>query len=441
MNNIRTRIAPSPTGVLHVGTTRTALFNYLFAKKHGGDFIVRVEDTDKERSTKEFETNILEGLQNLGLTYDELYRQSEDVEHHIEAIQKLIASGNAYISEEESKKEEGKMTTVVRLKNPGKEITFHDLIRGDVTFDTSDLGDFVIARSETDPLYHLAVVVDDHRMNISHVIRGEDHISNTPRQILIQEALGYERPIYAHLPLILGPDKSKLSKRHGATSVDAYLSMGYTKEGFINYLALLGWHPEGDQEIFTLEELVQEFELERAQKGGAIFSAEKLDWVNKEHLQKLSDEEYLERLDLKEVTTLPQYSAEKMQKVLPLVRERLHKFSEFNTDETAFFFDTPTYEKENLLFKGKGDLQETKKHLEYVKNTLGELKNEAWSDSEQLKASIWEYASEVGRGDVLWPLRYCLSGLDKSPDPFTILPILGKEESLRRIDTAIENIA
>jgi glutamyl-tRNA synthetase len=440
MSKIRTRIAPSPTGVLHVGTVRTALINFLVAKKLGGEFVVRIEDTDKERSTKEFEENILSGLSALGLEHDKLYRQSEDVKHHVDAIATLLESGAAYESEEESKKEEGKMTTVVRLKNPGKEITFTDLVRRDVTFDTTELGDFVIARTKDDPLYHLAVVVDDARMNISHVIRGEDHISNTPRQILIQEALGYERPIYAHLPLILGADKSKLSKRHGAVSIDEYIEMGYLKESLINYLALLGWHPVGEQEIFTLDELIKEFELERVQKGGAIFSLEKLDWINKEHLEKLSDKEYLEGLHLEEIKNLPQHSEGKMEKVLPLVRERLHKFSDFNTEEIAFFFDTPEYEIENLLFKGKGELQDAKKHLEYVKNTLSELENDAWSDAETLKASIWDYASEVGRGDVLWPLRYCLSGLDKSPDPFTILPILGKEESLKRIDIAIEKI-
>tara|TARA_B100000745_G_scaffold300595_1_gene255705 strand:+ start:11210 stop:12535 length:1326 start_codon:yes stop_codon:yes gene_type:complete len=440
MKKIRTRVPPSPTGVLHMGTARTVLVNYLFAKKHGGDFILRSEDTDKERSTKEFEDNILEGLKWLGLDHDEFYRQSEDVEHHIAAIEKLLESGAAYESEEESKKEEGKKVTVIRLKNPGKEVTFNDIVRGDVTFDTTELGDFVIARAKDDPLYHLAVVVDDERMGITHVIRGEDHISNTPRQILIQEALGYERPIYAHLPLILGADKSKLSKRHGATSVDEYRQMGYTKEGFINYLALLGWHPVGEQEIFTLEELIKEFDLERVQKGGAIFSLEKLDWVNKEHLNKLEDKEYLEGLDLSEVENLPQFSSEKMEKVLPIVRERLHKFSDFDKDEITFFFAIPEYEIENLLFKGKGDLKDTKKHLEYVKNTLSELQNDAWSDLEALKASVWDYATEMGRGDVLWPLRYCLSGRDKSPDPFTILPILGKEESLARIDTALEKI-
>jgi len=438
---IRTRIAPSPTGVLHMGTARTALINYLVAKQAGGEFIVRIEDTDKERSTKEFEANILGGLEGLGLVHDELYRQSEDLQFHIDAIAKLLESGAAYESEEESKKEEGKKVTVVRLKNPGKEITFNDLVRGDVTFDTSDLGDFVIARSKEDPLYHLAVVVDDERMKISHVIRGEDHISNTPRQILIQEALGYDRPIYAHLPLILGPDKAKLSKRHGATSVDEYLSLEYTKEAFVNYLALLGWHPVDEQEIFTLEELVKEFELERVQKGGAIFSTEKLDWVNKEHLNVLPDKEYLEGLDISELEDLPQYSEEKLWKALPIVRERLHKYSDFDKNEIAFFFAAPEYEIESLLFKGKGELKDTKKHLEYVKNTLSELQNDAWNDSEAIKASVWDYASEVGRGDVLWPLRYCLSGREKSADPFTILPILGKEESLKRIGVALEKIS
>ncbi|XKT74982.1 MAG: glutamate--tRNA ligase [Patescibacteria group bacterium UBA2103] len=440
MDKIRTRIAPSPTGILHVGTARTALINYLFAKKHGGDFIVRSEDTDKERSTKEFEENILEGLNNLGLVHDELYRQSEDVQFHIDAIEKLIAGDKAYVSEEESKNEEGKMVEVVRLRNPGKEITFNDVIRGDVTFDTTELGDFVIARSKTDPLYHLAVVVDDARMKITHVIRGEDHISNTPRQILIQEALGYERPIYAHLPLILGPDKAKLSKRHGATSVEEYLAMGYTKEAFINYLALLGWHPKDEQEIFTLNELIKEFELERVQKGGAIFSLEKLDWINKEHLQNLDDKTYLNSLDITELEKLPQFSQNRLEKMLPIIRERLHKFSEFTAEEFSYFFETPEYEKENLLFKGKGKLEDTKKHLEYVKNTFTEAQNEAWSDPEILKESIWDYASEVGRGDVLWPLRYALSGRDKSADPFSLLSILGKEESFARIENALEKI-
>lgn len=438
MDKIRTRIAPSPTGVLHVGTARTALFNYLFAKKHSGAFIVRIEDTDKERSTKEYEENILEGLKWLSLTHDELHHQSEDVEHHKEAIQTLIDSGAAYVSEEESKNNPGEKIEVVRLKNPNKDITFTDLIRGDVTFNTEELGDFVIARRIDDPLYHLAVVVDDHRMEISHVIRGDDHISNTPRQILIQEALGYERPIYAHLPLILGADRSKLSKRHGATAVEMYKEKGYLPEAFLNYMALLGWHPETDEEIFSLEELINTFELERVQKGGAVFSEEKLDWVNKEHLTKLDDATYTEHLPLEQITNLPQYSEERFQKVLPIIRERLHKFSDFSAGEFSFFFETPAYEKENLLFKGKGDLEDTKKHLEYVEKTLSELKNEAWSDEEALKASIWDYASEVGRGDVLWPLRYCLSGLEKSPDPFTLLSILGPEESISRIKKAID---
>lgn len=437
---IRTRIAPSPTGVLHVGTARTALFNYLFAKQNDGEFIIRIEDTDKERSTKEFEENILNGLAWLGLTHDELHYQSKDVDYHKTAIETLLQTDKAYKSEEESIKEPGKTVTVIRLRNPGKTITFTDLVRGEVTFDTAELGDFVIARSIDDPLYHLAVVVDDHRMDITHVIRGEDHISNTPRQILIQEALHYERPIYAHLPLILGEDRSKLSKRHGATAVDSYKEQGYLKDAFCNYLALLGWHPEGEQEIFTLDELIKNFDLTRVQKGGAIFSLEKLDWINKQHMANLSDEEYMEYLQTEEFESLPQYSEERLIKMLPIIRERLHKFNEFTSEEFAYFFTTPTYEIDQLLFKGKGDLTNTKKHLEYAKNTLSELQNEVWSDSEALKASLWDYASEMGRGDVLWPLRFALSGKEKSPDPFTLLSILGKEESFTRINAALEKI-
>ena len=437
---IRTRYAPSPTGLPHIGVTRTGIFNYLQAKKHGGDFILRIEDSDKERSTEESKQSIIENLDWLGIKYDELYVQSDFLDDHKKAINTLIADGNAYVSKEESKKEPGKMVEVVRFKNPNKTVTFADQIRGEVTFDTTDLGDFVIARNMDSPLHHLVVVVDDHAMGITHIIRGEDLLSNTPRQILIFEALGYPIPQYAHLPLILGADRSKLSKRHGATSITQYREEGYVPEALINYLVLLGWHPEGDQEIFTLEELVDQFDLDRVQKGGAAFSLEKLDWINKEHLEKLDDAVYTEHLNLEDIKSLPQYSEERFAKVLPLIRERLHKFSDFNTQEFAFFFQAPEYEKENLLFKGKGELEDTKKHLEYVQNTLSELQNEAWSDPEAIKASIWDYASEVGRGDVLWPLRYCLSGLDKSPDPFSLLSILGKEESLERIESAISRI-
>jgi len=212
-SQIVTRIAPSPTGVLHVGTARTALFNYLYAKQNNGKFIVRIEDTDKERSTKEFEKDILDSLEWLGLDHDEFYRQSERGEIYRKYIEKLTEEGKAYISKEEAK-EEGQRSEVIRFKNPNKEIIFEDLVRGEISFDTTELGDFIIAKSVDEPLYHLAVVVDDHEMGVTHIFRGEDGISNTPRQILIQDAIGAQRPKYAHLPLILGPDKSKLSKRY-----------------------------------------------------------------------------------------------------------------------------------------------------------------------------------------------------------------------------------
>ena len=281
-HKIITRFPPSPTGPLHIGNVRTALYNYIFAKKNGGDFIVRIEDTDKARSKKEYEDSILENLEWLGLKRDgELLHQSERTEIYKKYLQKLIDENKAYISTET----EGENREVVRFRNPNKFVQFDDLIRGTVEFDTTELKDFVIAKSVDEPLYHLAVVIDDFESGITHVIRGEDHISNTPRQILIQEAIGAPRPLYAHLPLILAQDRSKLSKRkHGeSVSLGYYRNKGYSPEAIINYLALLGWNPGTEQEIFTLPELVNVFDLERVHKGGAIFDEKKLAWVNRKH--------------------------------------------------------------------------------------------------------------------------------------------------------------
>src|SRR3989339_1374127 len=236
-----TRFAPSPTGVLHVGSVRTALFSFLYARKYGGSFILRIEDTDKERSEKAYEENILEGLRWLGITHDEFYRQSERGDVYKKYLEQLIASGAAYISQEEGGGE-GKRASVIRFKNPNKKVVFRDEVRGDIEIDTTDLGDFVIAKDLDTPLYNFAVVVDDFDMGVTHVIRGDDGIANTPRQVLIQEALGAPRPIYAHLPLILAPDRSKLSKRHGAVSVTEYRDMGYLPEAVVNFLALIGWN-------------------------------------------------------------------------------------------------------------------------------------------------------------------------------------------------------
>ncbi|HBT81268.1 hypothetical protein A2757_00015 [Candidatus Giovannonibacteria bacterium RIFCSPHIGHO2_01_FULL_48_47] len=412
---VRTRIAPSPTGFLHLGTARTALFNWLFARQHQGKFILRIEDTDKERSRPEFEKDIVEGLRWLGADWDEFHRQSERIEIYKKYLKKLLDSGQAYFSD------------VVHFKNPGRKVRFHDSIRGEIEFDTKELGDFIIAKSEEEVLYHFAVVVDDFEMKISHVIRGEDHISNTPRQILIQEALGFPRPQYAHLPLILGPDRTKLSKRHGAESVREYKEAGYLPEALVNFLSLLGWHPKDEKEIFSKEELIKEFSLERAQKGGAVFDIKKLEWLNGEYIREKSLEDLLELSR----PYLGQTDDEKLKKILALEKTRLNKLSDLR-EAALYFFKEPEYSKELLSpparagWKGTEDYQLIKKHLKKITELL--------PDSDK----IMSYAEKEGRGEVLWPLRVALSGRKNSPGPFEIMEVLGKEESIKRIKHALE---
>ncbi len=299
------RFAPSPTGPLHIGGARTALFNYIFAKQTGAKFILRIEDTDKERSEKKYEKEIIDGLSWLGIVPDEVYRQSERTEIYQKHLSALIAKGAAYVSREPRKQNtttsptplaghssstDEEIIEIIRFKNPNKRITFQDLIRKEVSFDTTELKDFVIAKSISEPLYHLAVVVDDFEMGVTHIIRGEDHISNTPRQILIQEALGAPRPVYAHLPLILASDRSKLSKRkHGElVSLAYYRAQGILPAAMVNFLALLGWHPSASDasEVLSFADLVSQFQLERVQKGGAVLDANKLNWLNKQYARK-----------------------------------------------------------------------------------------------------------------------------------------------------------
>lgn len=440
---VRTRIAPSPTGNLHVGTARTALFNYLFARKHGGQFIIRIEDTDKERSKQEYEDDIFDGLAWLGLTPDEVHRQSELVANHTEALQQLIAEDKAYISKEPAKDDPGRFVAVVRLRNPGEKVTFTDLIRGEVTADTSDLGDFVIARAIDDPLFHLAVVVDDAMMGITHVIRGEDHVSNTPRQILIQRALGLATPQYAHLPLLLAPDRSKLSKRKHAVSIADFRKKGYLPAAFLNYLAFLGWNPGTEQEVMSLPEIMQVFDITKIQKGGAIFDETKLAWYNRAYLDMIDDDTYsrytesvlAEIADSRDIPFIP----ERARKLVPIVRERISVWSELaaavEAGEYDFAFVAPNPSKELLLGK-ENDAAAAAGHLEWLQKALSEAPESAWEAPEALKELIWDYASEKGRGAVLWPLRVALSGREKSPDPFTILSVLGQEESFKRIETA-----
>lgn len=443
---VRVRFAPSPTGTMHVGTARTALFNFLFAKKHGGEMVLRIEDTDKERSKEEYENDILEGLKWLSIPYDERYRQSERTDIYKKYLERLISTGSAYVSKEESS-EEGKRGEVIRFKNPGKTVMFHDLIRGDISFDTTELGDFVIAKDLETPLYNFAVVVDDFDMGITHIIRGEDGISNTPRQILIQEALGAPRPQYAHIPFILAPDRSKLSKRHGAVSVTEYRNLGFLPEALVNFLALIGWNPGDERELFSMEELIREFSLEKVQKGGAIFNIEKLRWMNKEYLKKMPAAEFKKRAAEcvpESIRTLPDFNEKKFDAVLSIIGERMSTFKDIaamaDAGELDYFFTTPEYPKEKLLWKDESDYGKTKTRLTQVIDILETIEGTSFN-AEKIKGALWDYATKEGRGFVLWPMRMALSGKDKSPDPFVLAEILGRDETKQRLLRAIAKLS
>lgn len=436
-SNIRVRIAPSPTGNLHVGTARAALFNELFARGQGGTFIVRIEDTDPARSTKEFEENILGGLKWLGLIWQEgpdvggrrgPYRQSERRELHGAALQKLLDEGNAYLEGE-----------AVKLKVPGQEISFVDAIRGEVQVHTDSFGgDFVIARSVKDPLYHLAVVADDAAMEISHVIRGEDHISNTFKHILIQRALGYPEVQYAHLPLLLDEHRRKLSKRSGETNLLAYRDMGYLPQAMMNYLALLGWNPGDEREFFSHEELVQEFALDKVQKQGAIFSLGKLTTINKHYLRLLSAEELLAAAGpFLTAAGIDMGDSSKIAAALQTEQERVGTLAEL-PEAIAFFLPSwdQTYPAGDLVWK-KSDAATTARLLEQLEKKMAPLSPDAFTaNTLQTTLMEWIDAEQLGRGDTLWPLRVALTGRRNSPGPFAVAAVLGKEETVRRLGVA-----
>lgn len=418
--SVVTRFPPSPTGFLHIGRARTALFNYLYARKNNGKLIFRLEDTDKARSKPEFEQNFYDCLNWLGIKWDneKVIKQSERTEVYKNYVHKMVKEDKAYISKEENGNE------VVRFRNPNKKVTFTDLIRGDITFDTTELEDFIIARNINEPLYHLTAVVDDFEGGITHVIRGDDGISNTPRQILIQEAIGAPKPVYAHLPLILAADRSKLSGRHGAVSVTEYKDAGYLPEALTNYLALLGWNPGTEQEIFSMDELIQAFDLTKVNKAGAVFNPEKLKWFNKQYISKMSLDEFKK--------AAAPFTTDVPEKLWPLLKERTIILSELkDLSEFDFLSKKPDYPKEKLNWKetpaNKARLEETKKLVESVSDFT----------KENVKSALWPLAEKEGKGEVLWPLRIALSGKDKSPDPFILCELLGKEESLSRINHAI----
>jgi len=443
--NIVLRFPPSPTGLFHIGNTRTALFNYFFAKQNQGKLLFRLEDTDKERSKEEYSLDIVEGLKWLGieLDFNNIYKQSEHSDTYKKYLEKMITEGKAYISKEEPK-EEGQRSEVIRLKNPGKKIIFEDMVRGKVEVDTTELGDFVIAKSISEPIYHLAVVVDDFEMGVTHIIRGEDGIYNTPRQILIQEALGFSRPIYAHIPFILNADKSKLSKRNQGESVSLkyYRENGYLPEALVNFLAFIGWNPGGEREIYSMDELIEKFDIKKVQKSGGIFNPEKLLWFNKEYLKKLPKEKLKEEIKKRLGKSMQDENI--LDKITPIITERINIWSDIDkmleTGDIQYFFIAPEYLPEMLIWKKEGIKEKTKENLISAKELLENEKTEDLSP-EKAKELLWNLAEKRGMGNVLWPIRVALSGKEKSPDPFTIISILGKIETIKRLSRAIDKLS
>lgn len=463
---IRVRFAPSPTGILHIGNVRTALFNWLFAKHEGGEFLLRIEDTDKARSEKHHEKEILEGLRWLDLEWDnkKLIRQSERTEIYRKYLEELLQKGSAYycfcsteeleaerqaqlsqglppkyggkcrhIDLESAEKKSKGEPAVVRFKIPATQGHFQDMIRGKVAYNGELLGDIIIAKGLNEPLYNFAVVIDDHDMKITHVIRGEDHLSNTQKQIFIQEALGFERPHYAHLPLILGPDRKKLSKRYLDKSLLDYKKSGYLREAMINFLVLLGWHPIKDREIISADEVIKEFTLERVQKGGAVFNPEKLDWLNSFYLKGASDEKILELV--KPFIPAPWLKKKDfLLKIFALEKTRIKNLAEFK-DVAEFFFKLPEYGPAMLMWK-KTDKNKTRENLEKI---LEILRNGGVTPR-TIEESISKLAEERGRGEVFWPLRVALSGRDASPGPLEILNIVGVQEATARLEKAIKKL-
>ena len=451
---------------------------------------MRIEDTDLERSDKKYEKDIFEGLKWLGIEADEgpekgghygPYRQSERTDTYKKYIEKLLNEGKVFYcfhTEEELEEEKQKLIEIkrpqfhfcefrtmdfkeaetlkeiktnyiIRFKTPAnRTIKFSDLIRGEVSFESDLLGDFSIAKNPETALYNFAVVIDDEEMKISHVIRGEDHISNTPKQILIAEALGFNLPKYAHLPLILGEDRSKLSKRHGATSVNEYKEAGYLPEALFNFLALLGWNPGGDQEVFSKEELSNIFSLEKIQKSGAIFDIKKLDWMNGEYIRKKSVAE-LTKLCKPHFEDFFQFQIpnskfqiDYIEKIIALEQPRLKKLSEIG-ERTEYFFRSPEYDKELLRWKKMKDdeivasLEKSEKIISnFPANGEARPRRQFPISRDKIETVFLKEIGDGDKGKLLWPLRVALSGKKASPGPFEIMEILGKEESLARIQAA-----
>lgn len=479
---IRVRFAPSPTGYLHVGGLRTALYNYLFARKNDGKFILRIEDTDRNRFVEGAIEKLISVLRWAGLMYDEgpdiggpygPYMQSQRLDLYHKYAEELISQGKAYycfckperlekLREEQQKlklpqakydkhclhlsKSEieenlnNNIPKVIRLNvEPNLKIEFDDVIREHVEFDSNNIDDQVLIKSDGYPTYHLANVVDDHLMKITHVIRGEEWLSSTPKHVLLYDAFGWERPVFAHLPLLLNPDRSKLSKRQGDVAVEDYRDKGYLKEALINFVALLGWNAGDDQEFYYLDDLIKKFSLERVNKSGAVFDTQKLNWLNAEHLRKKSNTEILSLL--KEeilISDLPEknISDEKLLMIIEAMKERVTFVRDFITGCRYFYESPKEYEQKSIEKNWKPD---TPKNLLKLAKEIQKYDNPSKEDYEIALTRVAEELN-LGKGKLIHPLRLAVSGQSTGPGMYDILYILGKDEVIKRIETAINKI-
>jgi glutamyl-tRNA synthetase len=481
-NQIRVRFAPSPTGYLHVGGLRTALYNFLFARKNNGKFILRIEDTDRNRYVEGAVENLIAALRWAGLDYDEgpdiggdygPYMQSQRLEIYKQYANELINSGNAYycfcsqerlqnlrqeqekqklpqmkydkhclnLSKEEIDKNLDKgLPFVIRLNvKPNQKIVFQDIVRGEVVFDSDNIDDQILIKSDGYPTYHLANVVDDHLMKISHVIRGEEWLSSTPKHVILYDAFGWKRPEFAHLPLLLNPDKSKLSKRQGDVAVEDYRDKGYLKEALINFVALLGWNAGDDREFYYLNDLIEAFSLERVNKSGAVFDIVKLNSLNAEHLRKKSNEQLLQMLKIElaksEFASLS-LSDEKLLLIIEAMKERVSFVYEFITNCRYFYVAPTEYEQKSIEKNWK---LETPDHLKKFVQEISTIENPTKEDYEKVLNKVAEELN-LGKGKIIHPLRLAVSGQSTGPGMFDLLYVLGKEEVIKRIGKAITSI-
>jgi glutamyl-tRNA synthetase len=479
----RVRFAPSPTGYLHIGGLRTALYNYLFAKRNKGTFVLRIEDTDRNRYVEGAVENLISALNWAGLHFDEgpevggnygPYMQSQRLDIYKNYADRLIENGKAYycfctperlksLKEEQEKQKlpqakydkhcihlsnddvksnlAAGIPKVVRLNvEQNHTIKFDDIVREHVEFESNNIDDQVLIKSDAYPTYHLANVVDDHLMKITHVIRGEEWLSSTPKHVLLYDSFGWERPIFAHLPLLLNADRSKLSKRQGDVAVEDYRDKGFLKDALLNFVALLGWNAGDDKEFYSMDELISNFTLERVNKAGAVFDLQKLNWLNAEHLRKKSNEELLSLLKdeiHKSKFKDHNYSDNFLSLIIESMKERVSFIKEF-IDTCTYFYESPTeYEQKSVEKNWK---PETPEHLNKLKEEFASLNNPTKEDFEHSLAKVSDKIN-VGKGKLIHPLRLAVSGQSTGPGMFDLLFILGKDEVVKRIQAAIKKLS